>query len=170
MKFSIAQKVGLLTSMLFAAQVSFAAVGPMAGSKSKAKLGSQLPEGEKAIYLRVVEAYREGNVAQVYKFRDLLLKHYPRSVYADNALYLTGLLDYHKGRTAEAIQNFGDVTTRYPQSNKRVSAMYAKAVAYSKLNMPEFTKRLLKEIIDQYPGSPESQRAWIDLRLKDKRG
>ena len=150
----------------------WAATPPMQSqpSQKRQKLGASMPEGEKAIYLRLVEAYRKADVAQTYKFRDLMLKNYPRSIYADNALYLSGLLDYQRGRTAEAVKNFGELAKRYPSGNKVPAALYAKSMAYNKLNIPQLSKQILLDITKRFPGSPESQRAWMDLRLKEKKG
>ncbi|MGE0762015.1 MAG: outer membrane protein assembly factor BamD [Bdellovibrionales bacterium] len=150
--------------------LAFAAPLPMSSQPKKQKLGASLPEGEKAIYLRLVEAYRKADVNETYKFRDLMLKNYPKSIYADNALYLAGLLDYQRGRIAEAVQNFGELSRRYPAGNKRPAALYAKSIAYNKLNLPHLSKQILEEITRLYPGSPESQRAWMDLRLKENKG
>lgn len=150
--------------------VAHAATAPMSAPVKKQKLGAALPEGEKAIYLRLIESYRKGDVQATYKFRDLMLKNYGSSIYADNALYLSGLLDYQRGRIAEAVHNFGELAKRYPNGNKRPAALYAKSVAYSKLNLPQLSKQILEEITRVYPGSPESQRAWMDLRLKENKG
>jgi len=162
-------KTGILLSIVVVASVVWAAPIPTAISK-KAALGANLPEGEKAIYLRIVEAFRRGDIKETYKFRDMLVKNYPKSIYGDNAFYLAGLLDYQRGRVAEAVKNFGEVVKRYPHGNKRAAALYAKSMAYSKLNLPHISKKLLEEITKIYPGIPESQMAWIDLRLKDGRG
>lgn len=163
----------ILAGLIFSSGV-FAATPPMQAVSDKPlrkqKLGASLPEGEKAIYLRVVEAYRKADVTETYKFRDLMLKNYPRSIYADNALYLTGLLDYQRGRVAEAVKNFGEISRRYPNGNKVPAAMYARSMAYNKLNIPHLSKQILEDITKRYPGSPESQRAWIDLRLKERKG
>lgn len=146
-------------------------MGSVAGAAvKKQKLGAQFPEGEKAIYMRLVDSYRRGSLVDTYRFRDLILKHYSASIYADNALYLAGLLDYQRGRTSEAIHNFGQIVKRYPQGNKRAAALYAKSMAYSKLNLHQLSRQLLEEITKTYPGSPESQRAWMDLRISEKRG
>lgn len=159
----------ILSLAIFASQ-SPGAISNFSNSSKKQILGSNFPEGEKAIYLRILESYRKGNIEETTRFKDLLLKSYSQSIYADNAIYLTGLLDFQRGRTAEAIQNFGELIKKYPNGNKRPAAMYAKSVAYSKLNLHGLAKKLLEDITARYPGSPESQRAWIDLRLKEKKG
>lgn len=160
----------LLTVILIIGSSGFAAPMPISKSPKRQSLGKSLPEGEKAIYLRLVDAYRRGHIEDTYKFKNLMMKHYAQSVHADNAIYLTGLLDYQRGRMAEAVSNFGEIIVKFPKSNKRPAAMYAKSQAYSKLNLPELSKKLLEQIKSEYPGSPESQRAVIDLRIKERKG
>jgi TolA-binding protein len=160
----------LATTLAIGFSTAHAAPMPMVSEPKRQALGKGLPEGEKAIYLRLVDAYRRADLTETYKFRDLMLKHYSSSVYADNGIYLTGLLDYQKGRVAEAIGNFGEIIKRFPKSNKRAAAMYAKSQAYSRLNLHGMARELMEQILQEYPGSPESQRAVIDLRLKEKKG
>lgn len=162
--------LGSIIAIQMVVSAANAAPQPLKESPKKQALGKALPEGEKAIYLRVVDAYRRGHVPETYKFRDLMLKHYPNSIYLDNAFYLTGLLDYQRGRMAEAVANFGDIIRRFPKSNKRAAAIYAKSQAYSKLNLPSLSRQLLEQVLDEYPGSPESQRAAMDLHLREGKG
>jgi TolA-binding protein len=162
---------GFLTAALaLTCATAIAAPMPLLAPPKRQSLGKGLPEGEKAIYLRLVDSYRRADVAETYKFRDLMLKHYGNSVYADNAIYLTGLLDYQRGRIAEAVGNFGEIIDRYPKSNKRAAAMFAKSQAYTRLNLHQLANDLMKRVIEEYPGSPESQRATLDLRLKGRKG
>lgn len=159
----------ILLSGVFLFQITAeAALIPSGVEVKKQKLGHHLPEGEKAIYLRFLDSYRKGQIVEAYRFKDLLLKNYPQSIHADNAVYLTGMLDMQRGRFAEAIKNFGAVQTLYPAGNKVPAALYAKSMTYNKLNMNQLSLQILEEVIKKYPGSPESQRAWMDLRLKGK--
>lgn len=122
-------------------------------------------EGERLIYTRVVESFRKNDLAQTVKQRDLLVKNYPKSVHIDNAYYMTGVLNYQQNRFAEAVRDFGIVTEKYPQSNKRAAAMFAKANTYEKLGLKPQSLRLLQQVVKEYPGSQESQRAWMQLKI-----
>lgn len=122
-------------------------------------------EGERLIYTRVVGAFRKNDLAETIKQRDLLLRNYPSSVHLDNSFYLTGVLQYQNNQYAEAVRDFGVVTDRFPKSNKRPAAMFAKASTYEKLGLKPQATRLWKLIVKEYPGSQESQRAWMQLKL-----
>jgi TolA-binding protein len=94
-----------------------------------------------------------------------LARNYPKSVHLDNAYYLTGVLQFQSNRYAEAVRAFGIVADRYPQSNKRPAAMFAKARTYELLGLKPQAKRLWNLIVKEYPGSQESQRAWMQLKV-----
>lgn len=131
--------------------------------------GESLPEGEKALYVRVLESYREGNLTELVKFKDLMLKRYPKSIHADNTLYLTGMLFFHRDQTAEALRLFGQVVERYGQGNKVPAALYAKSAIYSRLKLPDLSRKMLDDIVKRFPGSPEAQRAKLDLKIFNQR-
>ena len=127
---------------------------------------SQFPEGDRMVYSRLIESYRRGDAAAVTKQRNLMVRHYPKSVFLDNAYYLSGVLDFQSNRLGEALKSFDTVTDKFPLSNKRVSALFAMAMTYKKLNLGRQSHSVFKKIIKEYPGSPESQRAWVQLRME----
>lgn len=121
--------------------------------------------GEKVAYAKVIQSYRKESLKETNESVQTLLKFYPRSIYADNALYLQGILQMKKGQTGQAIQSFDQVIRDYVKSNKRASALFAKSVAYKRLNLKNTAMKYLKMVMKDYPGSVESQRAWVELRL-----
>jgi TolA-binding protein len=122
-------------------------------------------EGERLLYTRIVEAYRKNDAAELTRQRDLLAKNYPKSVHLDNAFYLSGVLEFQNNHMSEAVRNFGIVADRYPHSNKRPAALFAKAMTYQKLGLKPQASHVLNEIVKEYPGSQESQRAWMQLKI-----
>lgn len=131
---------------------------------------SQLPDGDKVIYGRLVEAYRQQKLKDVVNQKNLLQKNYPGSIHMDNALYLSGLLQVQKNRIPEGLKDLSALEKNYPKSLKRPSALFVKAMAYQKLNLPVQQKSVLEELTKKYAGSVESQKAWVELRLmKEKK-
>lgn len=127
-------------------------------------------EGERLVYTRLVEAYRKNQLDEVIKQRQLLERNYPKSVHLDNAYYLTGMLEFQNQYMAEAVKSFNTVTDRFPKSNKRPAALFGLAMSYQRLNLQPLSSKVLKQIAKEYPGSPESKRAWMQLKLeKDKK-
>lgn len=126
-------------------------------------------DGERLVYTRVVEAYRKNDIQNVIANRALLEKNYPNSVHLDNAYYLSGMMEFQNNRMAEAVRSFGTVRSRFPQSNKRPAALFGLAMSYRKLGLQPIANNIMNEILREYPGSPESQRAWAQLQI-DKKG
>lgn len=123
-------------------------------------------EGERLVYTRLVEAFRKNDLAEVTKQRQLLERNYPQSVHLDNAYYLTGTLEFQQNQIGESIRTFNTVTDKFPKSNKRPAALFGLAMSYKRLNLKPLSVKVLQTITKEYPGSPESQRAWMHLRLE----
>lgn len=123
-------------------------------------------EGERVVYARVVEAYRKGQLEEVHKQRKLLERHYPSSVFLDNALYMSGMLEFQNNRIGEAVRTFSRVREEYPKSNKRPAALFGLAMSYKRLGLNPQATRILSSIMKEYPGSPEAQRARMHMRVE----
>jgi TolA-binding protein len=126
---------------------------------------SQFPEGERLVYGKLVQAFRKNDMPEVMKQRRLLERHYPASVHLDNAYYLMGMLEFQNSQIGESIRSFNVVTNRFPKSNKRPAALFAKGAAYSRLNLRDQALRAWRSLIDQYPGSPDAERAKMQIRM-----
>ncbi len=150
-------------TVILAALVTMSSVTSVFAAVPK-KLNA-FPEGERLIYSKLVDAYRRSSFAQVLQQRQLLEKNYPSSVHLDNAYFLGGMLQFQSGRYGEAIRDFNTVTDRFPKSNKRPSALFAMAVTYDRLGLKPQATRVLENLIKEYPGSQESQRAWMQLKI-----
>ena len=127
---------------------------------------SSLPDGDRMVYARLLQAYRKGNLPEVIQQRKLMEKHYGNSVFLDRAYYINGLLELQHDRLGEALKNFDVVTDKFVLSNKRPSALLAMSTTYKKLNLTKESKAILKKIMKEYPNSPEARRAWMQLRLE----
>jgi TolA-binding protein len=127
---------------------------------------SAFPEGERLIYTKLVEAYHHNQLAEVVRQRQILERNYPLSIHLDNAYYLNGMAELQNNRLGEALKTFDVVKDHFAKSNKRPSALFAIAATYQKLKLPVQAHRVFQRIISEYPGSPESQRAWMQLRVE----
>jgi TolA-binding protein len=123
-------------------------------------------EGDRMVYTRLVEAYRKNDLAEVQRQRRTLEKNYPQSVHLDNAYYLTGMLEYQNQYLGEAVRSFNTVTDRFPKSNKRPAALFGLAMSYKRLNLHSQALHVFNELAKEYPGSPESQRAWMHIQME----
>lgn len=128
------------------------------------KLNS-FPEGERLVYTKLVQAYRANKLDDVVQQREILERNFPNSIHLDNAYYLNAMLEFQHGRMGESIRSFNTVTDRFKKSNKRPSALFGLAVAYDRLNLKPQAIRVWKMILKEYPGSPESKRARMHIRM-----
>lgn len=128
----------------------------MGGSKSKDDI---------SLYSELV-AFYQSNDQRKFKHRlNTLLSQFPQSQFADNALYLAGRQSMENHNYPEAIKYFQKVIKDYPNSNRVVSAQFAKAMTYKKMNLSAQSKNVLRDIQKKYPGSPESYRAESEMKL-----
>jgi TolA-binding protein len=120
---------------------------------------------EISIYKKAVEASKNGDEAALEAFSSLLLKKFPRSIYCDNIIYIQGMLAFGQKKYGASLSYFQKILNHYPQSNKAVSALFAKGVVFRKMNLEKEAARTLAQVINKYPGSPESIRAQDELKL-----
>lgn len=122
-------------------------------------------ESDISLYAEMVSSYQRDNEITFKSCLQNLLKRFPQSPYADNALLLAGRMAVNHANYAEAIRYFSQIEKNYSHSNRLVSAKYAKAMTYKRMNLPEFATPILKEVRARYPGSPESFRADAELKI-----
>ena len=122
-------------------------------------------ESDAAIYAEIAGAYQADDEIGFKSRMQSLLTRFPRSDYADNALYLAGRMAMDHRNYAEALKYFQKILQDYPNGNKAVSAEFAKGIAYKKMNLPQIAKDVLGDVKKKYPGSPESFRAENELKL-----
>lgn len=135
------------------------------GQAPEAKSVGQAQTGEHFLYSKVLESYRSRKSKELLKTIQILLKTYPDSAFADNALYLAGLLEFENGNYKKADQYMSEVLKRYPGSNKAVSALFAQGVIQRKIQKPKKAELILNQVKSRYPGSPEAARVALELKL-----
>ncbi len=121
--------------------------------------------GEHYLYSKILETYRTSKSDEMKKAVELLLKSYPESVFADNAIYLSGLLAFERGDFTSALNQFDKLLRDYPRSNKAVAALYARASIEKRSGHIGNAKRGFLQVRDLYPGSPEAARVSVELKL-----
>jgi len=147
-------------SILFFASAAF-------GSVPAKMMQQQFPEGEKLVYERLVDAYHHNDLDAVAKARQKLERNYPRSIYLDSAYYFSGMTEVQHNRLGEALKDFDVVKDKFAKGKKRPAALFAIGAVYQKLNLPVQARRVFERLQKEYPGSPESMRAWMQLRVSN---
>lgn len=135
-------------------------------NEMEGKIQTPLPnERERQIYDELVQAYeRNDELSFQSRFQNMMTEH-SRSLLADDALYLAGMMSFSNKMYGRAIKYFSQILTDYPDSNRARAALFAKASAYRKMNLLPQSTEVFKEVKTRYPGSPEAKRADVELRI-----
>lgn len=121
--------------------------------------------GESLLYGKVMSSYKRRDPEQLRSAVRLFLKSYPKSVYADNALYLEGLSAVEAKDWPNAQKSLGKLLRLYPDGNKAVSALFARAFVLRSQGDFSGARSHLTKVIRDYPGSPEAARAALEQSL-----
>lgn len=93
-----------------------------------------------------------------------LVKQYPRSDYADDALYEIARAELMRERNEEAIKVYEQLLTAYPNSNMARKAAFEKGMIYYNIGDYENAIIAYKQVIKAYPQSEEAYSALESLQ------
>ena len=97
-------------------------------------------------------------------FRDLL-KKFPKTQVADQALFYTAECLYHLGKADDAIDAYAELVDQHEDSPMRPDALYALGVAQLEMERYEPASKSFSVCLDQYPSHP--LKSEIELRNAD---
>lgn len=122
-------------------------------------------KSEHLLYAKVMETYRRKDLNEMQTAVRLFLKTFPESTYADNALYLSGMLATQNSDFSGAHSYFDQIIREYPGGNKAVTALFAKGALYRNQKQWQKARALYQQVEKQFPGSAESLRVPVELKL-----
>jgi tetratricopeptide (TPR) repeat protein len=93
-----------------------------------------------------------------------LLNKYPRSQYADEAIYQKALLDFEGSSYATAIAGFTELIENRPSSRLVPNSLQKRGLAYNNLQKPNEAIADFKRVLDQYPTAPVASNALYSLQ------
>lgn len=117
------------------------------------------------LYAEIISSYQIQDRNRMKAQVEIFTGRFPKSIYADNALFLMGRVELENKNYPAALKCFQKIQLEYPYSNKMVSTQYLKGVAYKKMNLNNEARRVFREVMAKFPGSPESFRADNELKL-----
>ena len=122
--------------------------------KNSSKKKSQ--EENSNIYAKARKAYKASNFQKLKMLSQLSLKNQPKGFYTDDILFLFGKLSIRKGLYEEGLKILNRLLEYYPESNRKVSALLWKGVAYEKLKRGKQAFFIFKRLIKEHPESLEA--------------
>lgn len=120
---------------------------------------------DKELYAELTAAYKNHKTDQMRMLVKEFEVKYPRSELMDNAWYTMGLASMENSDYNDALVYFQRIEKQAPQSDRAGPARLAKAIMYKRMNLLEVAEQNLRIIKKRYPGSPESARADMELKL-----
>ncbi len=100
--------------------------------------------------------------------RDSFIKFirlYQDSDFVDDAKYWLGETYYAQRLFTQALKEFEEVLTKFPNSGKIPEALLKKGFCYFELGEVEKSRQLLKSVVNQYPDSSVSRLAVQKLKM-----
>lgn len=88
-----------------------------------------------------------------------LVNKYPKSDYADDALYEIARVQMAQEKSADAVKSYETLLNKYPRSNLARSASLERAMAYRNMKDYDHAITAYKHTIEHYPASKEAYMA-----------
>ena len=120
---------------------------------------------ESALYAEIADRYQTANRRAFNYATTTYYRKYPNGERLDDVRYLTGLMDLNDKNYGGALVNFNKILKDNPSGHKAPAAQFAKGVVFKRMNLPEAARHALLGVKRTFPGSPEAQRADIELKL-----
>lgn len=120
---------------------------------------------ETQLYSELLHRYQLGDELSYRKAFNVMSRRFPKSTLMDESLYMMGLLSVSSKDYGAALQSFNQILSQNASSNRAVSAMFAKAAVYKKMNLPDLAEEVFRSVQLKYPGSPEALRAQNELKI-----
>ena len=95
------------------------------------------------------------------------IRLYQDSDFVDDAKYWLGETYYAQRFFTQALKEFEEVLTKFPNSGKIPEALLKKGFCYFELGEVEKSRQLLKSVVNQYPDSSVSRLAVQKLKMID---
>lgn len=123
----------------------------------------KMPEGP--LFAEIRDRYQAHDLWGFELRAKAYLGKYTNSDRRDEIIYMKGLLGIEEKDYGSALIQFNRILRDHPNGKKAPSAMFAKGVLYKKMNLTRESKLALTEVLHRYPGSPESIRAKVELKV-----
>jgi tol-pal system protein YbgF len=127
-------------------------------------MGQTSNDPAEAILNMGMESFNQQDYNRANSLFSELLKSYPTSRQAPNALFWQAETNFQQGDYARAALICQDLIQKFPNNPMVPSAMLKQALSFRKLGKLQAAKILLQDVEKRYPGSPEAKSAQMQLR------
>ena len=121
---------------------------------------------EKALFDEIQDHYEKNDEFGFQSRYQAYERLYGKSPRLSEVHYMAGLLNVTNRNYVKALKAFDAILMKNPKGPDAPKALFAKAIVYKKMNLPRPSKSLLQKVQARYPGSIESQRAALELKIQ----
>lgn len=137
-----------------------------AASRSSGQMkGDWFPDQDRKAYELLLKSYQKQNVEQLQSFVDTFDSKFSSSPLRDNAKLMLAQLYMEKKMWSSALKPLNEILKHHVTSERWPAALYHKGLVYQQAGRVQHSKRIWTLLMKRFPGSQESQKAWIALRL-----
>jgi TolA-binding protein len=139
------------------------------GASSMQAPGSILePSDNKAegqLYAEIVDRYQANDRMGFSMRAKNYLGRFQEGDRRDQVCYMAGVMALADHQYGEALQQFNRILRDHPEGRQAPGAMFAKGITFQRMNLAPAARETLQAILTQFPGSPEAERAKMELKL-----
>lgn len=129
------------------------------------KKATEKPQNEEELYKQGLALYNAKDYQKARETFKLIVENFPNGKYIDNAHYWTGECYYSEGNFLTAIDEYGTVIEKYPNSPKRPAALLKAGMAFQELKRKKEARAFYLRVTNEYP---KSEQAKIARKKLDK--
>jgi TolA-binding protein len=122
-------------------------------------------EGQYAAYQTGQALYRAGQLNEASTRLKAFVTRYSASRLADDALFLSGWIEFQRGHDAEAIAEFRRLLDAYPDGDHAIRALYTIADAQYNMGDVDAAVKTYQQVISRYPGEPLASEAAKSMQM-----
>lgn len=119
---------------------------------------------DKVAFDRASQLFQQGKFEPARKEFQNIATRYPKSEYADNALFNVGECYLSEKRYQDAIETYQQVMDKYPRGDKAPQALLKQGTAFQQIGDATAAKIIFERLVEKYPGTPAAQAAEKKLK------
>jgi tol-pal system protein YbgF len=128
---------------------------------------NQMNDTSRRLYDRVMDEFKQRDYEAALAGFRLFIEIHGQSALAANAQYWMGECQYRMGRYKDALNSFYNVIMTYPLSPKLAASTLKLGQTYEKLGDQENARIMFDRVVNQYPGTSESEVARKAIAVAD---
>lgn len=106
----------------------------------------------------------QGNYKAKQNTLSILFTKYPKSAFADDAYYESGINHEIQNQNDQALAAYDALIVNHPGSPLRAQAMMKKGSIYRLMGESDKAINVFRQLVDEYEGTEESKKAWMNLK------